>query len=39
MPSARLLIVDDDPEPRYFLGTELEIEGYTCAEAASGRRR
>ena len=31
MPSARLLIVDDDPELRQFLRTELEIEGYACA--------
>ena len=38
MPSARLLIVDDDPELRHFLRTELEIEGYTCAEAASGQQ-
>ena len=38
MPSARLLIVDDDPELRHFLRTELEIEGYTCTEAASGQQ-
>jgi two-component system response regulator MprA len=38
MPSPRLLIVDDDPELRHFLRTELEIEGYSCAEAASGQQ-
>ena len=38
MPSARLLIVDDDPELRQFLHTELEIEGYACTEAASGQQ-
>ena len=38
MPSARLLIVDDDPELRMFLRTELEIEGYACTEAASGQQ-
>ena len=38
MPSARLLIVDDDPELRHFLRTELEIEGYSCGEAASGQQ-
>ena len=38
MPSARLLIVDDDPELRQFLRTELEIEGYACTEAASGQQ-
>ena len=38
MPSARLLIVDDDPELRVFLRTELEIEGYACTEAASGQQ-
>ena len=38
MPSARLLIVDDDPELRQFLRTELEIEGYSCAEAATGQQ-
>ena len=38
MPSARLLIVDDDPELRHFLRTELEIEGYSCAEAATGQQ-
>ena len=36
MPSHRLLIVDDDPELRQFLRTELEIEGYGCSEAATG---
>jgi two-component system response regulator MprA len=38
MPSPRLLIVDDDPELRVFLRTELEIEGYACTEAASGQQ-
>jgi two-component system, OmpR family, response regulator MprA len=38
MSCARLLIVDDDPELRQFLRTELEIEGYSCAEAASGQQ-
>ncbi len=38
MPSARLLIVDDDPELRQFLRTELEIEGYGCTEAATGQQ-
>ncbi|MBD2422749.1 response regulator transcription factor [Cyanobium sp. FACHB-13342] len=34
----RLLIVDDDPELRHFLRTELEIEGYGCSEAATGQQ-
>ena len=38
MPSPRLLIVDDDPELRGFLRTELEIEGYGCSEAATGQQ-
>ncbi|MCP9806432.1 response regulator transcription factor [Cyanobium sp. T1B-Tous] len=38
MPSHRLLIVDDDPELRQFLRTELEIEGYGCSEAATGQQ-
>jgi two-component system response regulator MprA len=38
MPSPRLLIVDDDPELRMFLRTELDIEGYACTEAASGQQ-
>ena len=38
MPSHRLLIVDDDPELRVFLRTELEIEGYACTEAGSGKQ-
>ena len=38
MARARLLIVDDDPELRHFLRTELEIEGYSCGEAASGQQ-
>ena len=38
MASHRLLIVDDDPELRQFLRTELEIEGYGCSEAATGQQ-
>ena len=38
MASPRLLIVDDDPELRDFLRTELEIEGYGCSEAATGQQ-
>lgn len=38
MPSARLLIVDDDPSLRQFLRTELELEGYSCQEAATGQQ-
>jgi two-component system response regulator MprA len=38
MPSPRLLIVDDDPELRMFLRTELDIVGYACTEAASGQQ-
>ena len=38
MASARLLIVDDDPSLRQFLRTELELEGYSCQEAASGQQ-
>jgi two-component system, OmpR family, response regulator MprA len=34
----RLLIVDDDPELRAFLRTELELEGYRCGEAGSGQQ-
>ncbi len=37
-PSPRVLIVDDDPELRVFLRTELEIEGHSCSEAASGQQ-
>ena len=37
-PSPRVLIVDDDPELRLFLRTELEIEGHACTEAASGQQ-
>jgi len=36
MGAARVLIVDDDPELRVFLRTELELDGYTCAEASTG---
>jgi two-component system, OmpR family, response regulator MprA len=38
MGAARLLIVDDDPELRHFLRTELELEGYACTEAATGQQ-
>jgi len=38
MPPARLLIVDDDPELRNFLTTELKVEGYDCNEAATGQQ-
>lgn len=38
MASARLLIVDDDPSLRRFLRTELELEGYSCQEAATGQQ-
>ncbi|SBO43199.1 response regulator transcription factor [Cyanobium sp. NIES-981] len=37
MTGSSLLIVDDDPELRRFLRTELELEGYRCAEAATGQ--
>lgn len=37
MPPSRLLIVDDDPELRNFLVTELKVEGYICNEAATGQ--
>jgi two-component system response regulator MprA len=38
MTSARLLIVDDDPEMRSFLTSELAVEGYACEEAACGQQ-
>jgi two-component system response regulator MprA len=38
MTAPRLLIVDDDPELRNFLTTELGVEGYSCAEAATGQQ-
>jgi two-component system, OmpR family, response regulator MprA len=38
MTPARLLIVDDDPELRNFLSTELQVEGYDCIEAATGQQ-
>jgi two-component system response regulator MprA len=38
MTHARLLIVDDDPELRNFLSTELAVEGYSCDEAATGQQ-
>ena len=33
-----VLIVDDDPDLRHFLRQELEVEGYSCDEAASGQQ-
>ena len=38
MTSARLLIVEDDPEMRSFLTSELAVEGYECEEAACGQQ-
>jgi two-component system response regulator MprA len=38
MGAVRVLIVDDDPELRVFLRTELELDGYACAEAATGQQ-
>ena len=38
MTAPRLLIVDDDPELRNFLSTELRVEGYSCDEAATGQQ-
>ena len=38
MGASRLLIVDDDPELRHFLATELRVEGYSCAEAGTGQQ-
>jgi two-component system response regulator MprA len=35
--SARVLVVDDDPELREFLTSELGVEGYSCEEAGSGQ--
>lgn len=32
---SRVLVVDDDPDLRQFLRQELEIEGYSCHEAAN----
>ena len=32
------MIVDDDPELRHFLRTELELDGYCCSEAGSGQK-
>lgn len=34
---ARVLIVDDDPDLRAFLHSELSIEGYQCEVAATGQ--
>ena len=38
MSEVRVLIVDDDPELRQFLRTELELEGYVCAEAVTAQQ-
>jgi len=38
MIAARVLIIDDDPELRVFLRTELELDGYSCSEAATGQQ-
>jgi two-component system response regulator MprA len=38
MIAARVLIIDDDPELRVFLRTELELDGYSCGEAATGQQ-
>jgi len=38
MANARLLLVDDDPNLRRLLRTELELEGYSCEEAATGQQ-
>ncbi len=38
MNAARVLIIDDDPELRVFLRTELELDGYSCSEAATGQQ-
>jgi two-component system, OmpR family, response regulator MprA len=38
MRAARVLIVDDDPELRLFLRTELELDGYSCSEAGTGQQ-
>jgi two-component system response regulator MprA len=38
MRAVRVLIVDDDPELRVFLRTELELDGYSCGEAGTGQQ-
>jgi two-component system response regulator MprA len=35
--TARVLVVDDDPDLREFLSSELGVEGYGCAVAGSGQ--
>jgi two-component system response regulator MprA len=35
--SARVLVVDDDPDLREFLSSELQVEGYRCNVAGSGQ--
>ena len=37
MSKSRLLIVDDDPELRGFLATELGVEGYDCEQAGTAQ--
>jgi two-component system response regulator MprA len=37
MNKSRLLIVDDDPELRSFLATELGVEGYGCEQAGTAQ--
>ncbi len=37
MPTARILIVDDEEEIRSVLKEHLEFHGYKCAEAANGK--
>jgi two-component system response regulator MprA len=35
--TARVLVVDDDPDLREFLSSELQVEGYRCNVAGSGQ--
>ena len=35
--TARVLVVDDDPDLREFLSSELRIEGYDCVLAGNGQ--
>jgi CheY-like chemotaxis protein len=37
-PAPQLLIVDDDPERRNFLATEMAVEGYSREETATGQQ-
>jgi CheY-like chemotaxis protein len=36
-PKAKILVIEDDPDLRAVLVSELELEGYDVAEAANGR--